>query len=67
MTRMNRDDAEFMKQVIARETEPLLKSIEALEAKINWVTETDWAAINRQHKGENEAPSHSRPNRESAT
>lgn len=64
MTRMNRDDAEFMKQVIARETEPLLKRIEALEEKIEWMTETDWAAINRQHKGENEAPSHTRPHRD---
>ena len=57
---MNRDEAEFWKQVIARETEPLLKRIEALEEKINWVTETDWAAIGRQHR----APSHTRPHRE---
>ena len=50
MTFMNRDDAEFLKQVIAREIEPYVKRIEALEEKINWVTETDWAAIGRQHR-----------------
>ena len=57
MTRMNRDDAEFLKQVIALETEPLVKRIEALDEKINWVTETDWAAIGRQHRAPSKEPS----------
>lgn len=52
MTRMNRDDAEFLKQAIADETAHLVKRIEALEEKINWVTETDWAAIGRQQRAE---------------
>lgn len=59
MTGMNRDDLDFLAQIIALETAPLVKRIEALEEKINWVTETDWAAIGRQQRAPEVTSQHS--------